>query len=187
MPGILAGVLAALQLTLSFLAPPVFTQQLKSGSWLRLHVVAQDDTAEMQRVKRCVRDAVLDCYRELHPSGASGMQQQAAAILPQLTEAAESAARREGFGGEVQVTLGPHFIGERTLLGVAIPAGEYPALMVLLGDAQGQNWWGLIDPELSLLLAKVTGGEEDAPVLWDWSLKALLCALLGIPAGAEGA
>ena len=46
--------------------------------------------------------------------------------------------------------------------------------MIRLGDAQGRNWWGLIDPELALQCA-----EFDEALLWDWSLHGFLRALLG--------
>lgn len=185
MPHILAGLLAAMQLILPFLAPHVLTNRLRSGEYLRMHVVAQDDTSEMQRVKLCVRDAVQQCFQREHDADLPTMQAQADALLPRLTEAACECARAEGFAGDVTVSLGMFPFEERTLNGIAVPAGEYPALMILLGDAQGQNWWGLLDPEASLQFAQA--GEAEAPVLWDWSLRALLAALLGLPMPPEGA
>lgn len=185
MPSVLAGLLAALQLMLP-LTPQMMTQRLRSGEWLRFHVVAQDDTDEMQRVKLCVRDAVQQCYRENHAPNAFSMQEQAQALLPCLTEAAVAAARQEGFTGPVAVTLGTCTFDDRNLWGTDIPAGEYPALMIRLGDAKGQNWWGLLDPELSLLLARVPQTEEGERIVWDWSWEAFWAALLGIPTTAEG-
>lgn len=179
MPHILAGLLAALHLVTSFIAPHVLTQRLRSGEYLRMHVVAQDDTAEMQRIKLSVRDAVQDCYLHARDDSLSDMQAQAEDILPLLTEAALSRARAEGFTGEVTVTLGRQTFGERKWNGIAVPAGEYPALMILLGDAGGQNWWGLLDPETSLAFARAEPSEGSC--LWDWSLQALLAAIFGLP------
>lgn len=179
MPHILAGLLAALHLITSFIAPHVLTQRLRSGEYLRMHVVAQDDTDEMQRIKLCVRDAVQDCYLQARDNSLSSMQAQAEAILPRLREAALSRARAEGFAGAVTVTLGHQTIGEREWNGFAVPAGEYPALMILLGDAKGHNWWGLLDPETSMAFAQAEPAE--CTCLWDWSLQALLAAIFCLP------
>ena len=184
MLNVLGGLMAALQLMLALVSPQAVTGRMHSGEWLRFHVVAADDTARMQHVKLCVRDAVQACYRE-HRTGAA-MREEAAALLPLLTEAARAAALREGFTGKVDVALTTLPFDERRLGGTRIPAGEYPALMIRLGEAQGRNWWGLLDPELSLLLACLPQEGEGQPILWDWSLAALWAALWGTPPTAEG-
>lgn len=146
---------------------------MKTGVLLRMHVVAQDDSAEMQRVKLCVRDAVQAAYAAAPDQGGT-MLQRTQALLPQLTQAAQACARAEGFTGEVAVAIETLPFDQRSLDGLTIPAGTYPALMIRLGDAQGQNWWGLIDPELALQCAAF---DEDRG--WDWSLHGFLRALLG--------
>lgn len=148
---------------------------MKTGVLLRVHVVAQDDTAEMQRVKLCVRDAVLAAYAAA-PEDGQTMLRRAEGLMSELTSAAVRAARDEGFTGAVEVSLEQAAFDSRTLDGITIPAGEYPALMIRLGDARGHNWWGLLDPQLALDSAAARQG--DGPLLWDWSLSALLEALL---------
>ena len=177
MAHLLAGILALMQLLTPSLARQDLPGRLRSGQWLRFHVVAHDDTPEMQRLKLEVRDAVQACYAAAPACGT--MLQNAAALLPQLTEAARKAAQSAGFTGEVEVTLGEQSFGERTLMGVPIPAGTYPALMIHLGEARGHNWWGLLDPSTSLSMA-VIGDAEDGEVLWDWSWAGLLAALFGL-------
>lgn len=145
---------------------------MKTGILLRMHVVAQDDTDEMQRIKLCVRDAVQEAYAQAGGSGA--MLPRAAAMLPRLTLAARNAAAREGFAGRVSVKIEKVHFDRRSLDGFTFPEGEYPALMIRLGDARGRNWWGLIDPDLALHCA----GLEDLPH-WDWSLRGFLRALMG--------
>lgn len=146
---------------------------MKTGVLLRMHVVAQDDTAEMQQVKLCVRDAVQAAYAAEADQGGT-MLQRTQALLPQLTQIAQATARAEGFHGQVTVAIETLPFDQRDLDGLTIPAGTYPALMIRLGDAQGQNWWGLIDPELALQCAAF-----DDALPWDWSLHGFLRALLG--------
>ncbi|MBE5797322.1 MAG: hypothetical protein E7327_08095 [Clostridiales bacterium] len=187
MAQILGALLAALEMALALLSPQMTVQRLRSGEWLRFHVVAQDDSAEMQRVKICVRDAVQQCYRDNRLHTNAPMLAQAEALLPMLSQAAEESTRREGYGGDVSVSLETCAFGERQLNAATIPAGEYPALMIRLGQAHGRNWWGLLDPDLSLWLACIpddTGGTE---IVWDWSWAGLWAALFGLPLLAEGA
>ena len=163
---------------------PGAIQRLQSGQWLRFHVVAQDDTEEMQRVKLVVRDAVQACYQENRaPSG--DMLTPAQALLPLLTQSARQAALEAGFTGSVRVDLGMEAFDDRTLHGQPIPAGDYPALVIRLGDAKGRNWWGLLDPDAALLFASEEADAADGPLHWDWSLQGLLAALFGLPM-AEG-
>ncbi|MBQ8555614.1 MAG: stage II sporulation protein R [Clostridia bacterium] len=161
----------------SISAQDITTWQLKTGYRLRMHVVAHDDTEEMQRIKLCVRDAVQACYTQNAPASGTSLQK-TRAILPELTEAATAAARAEGFTGDVAVTLETCYFDDRELSTMTIPAGDYPALMIRLGDAQGQNWWGLIDPLLSLWCARVPDMEAE-PITWDWSWQAFIAALTG--------
>lgn len=156
---------------------------LKTGAFLRMHVVAQDDTDEMQQLKLAVRDAVRQTYAQKSEPCAPAMLAAAWAMLPELQEAAEQAARAQGYTGEVAATIEMVEFDERELDGFTIPAGAYPALMIRLGEARGHNWWGLIDPELSLHAAATTGSGD--AIEWDWSLAALLSALLGLPLTAQ--
>lgn len=183
---ILAGITAVLQL-LIVTVPQTLPGRLRSGELLRFHVVAQDDTEKMQQIKLRVRDAVHACYAAEH-TGTGTMLEEAEELLPLLTQAAADAAKEEGFTGDVRVTLTASSFSARLLGRHIVPAGEYPALMVLLGDAQGRNWWGLLDPELSLEMSRIPEEEEenDEPV-WDWSFWGLVRALFGIPTrGGKG-
>ena len=163
-------ILATLGTSLPKEARTVFA--MKTGILLRMHVVAQDDTDAMQHVKLCVRDAVQEAYAGADASGT--MLECTQQLLPQLTQAARDAARQEGFTGSVTVEVETLHFDQRELDGLTIPAGEYPALMIRLGEAKGRNWWGLIDPQLAAACA--TFGDMS---VWDWSFRGFLNALLG--------
>lgn len=150
---------------------------MRTGILLRMHVVAQDDTAEMQRVKLCVRDAVHAAYAAFPDEGGT-MLVKAQAHLPELTRAAQTAAKAEGFDGSVDVSIETLSFDQRTLDGLTIPAGDYPALMIRLGEAKGHNWWGLIDPSLALSCAALSNSDESDSLVWDWSLRGLWQAIL---------
>ena len=158
---------------------------LKSGEMLRMHVVAHDDTPAMQSVKLVVRDAVRETYAACRPDAPGSMLVAAGDLLPQLTEAAQSAALDAGFSLPVTVAIEVVDFDERTLEGRTIPAGPYPALMIRMGDARGHNWWGLLDPDMALSAASI--GPSGGTIEWDWSLTGFWQALCRWFGGAADA
>ena len=59
----------------------------------------------------------------------------------------------------VRVTLGDEEYPTRTYEQLAFPAGEYLSLRVLIGAAEGENWWCVLFPPLCLSAAT---SEEEA-------------------------
>ena len=105
MTRLLAGVLAGLQLLLASM-PSRTALAMKTGVLLRMHVIAQDNTPAMQALKAPVRDAVRQVYADhAPPEDTLPMLPRAAALLPELSSAAQAAAREAGYTGEVSVTL----------------------------------------------------------------------------------
>lgn len=159
---------------------------MKSGILLRMHVIAQDDTEEMQHLKLTVRDAVRQCYDERCPGLSLSMLETAKLLLPELSQTASDTAASEGYQGTVETSIETLTFDARELDGYLLPAGEYPALIIRLGEARGHNWWGLIDPDLALRAAALPDETDGETVQWDWSFAGFLRALLGLPLPGEG-
>ena len=117
---------------------------------LRLHVIAHSDDAEDQRQKLLVRDAVLEKAEALTASCVD--VEQAAACLGSSLSLLQSEAERvllaEGSAYEVVVTLEERSFDTRYYDSFTLPAGNYPALCVSIGAAQGRNWWCVVFPSL---------------------------------------
>lgn len=156
---------------------------MKTGILLRTHVVAADNTPAMQQVKYVVRDAVCDVYEQLADPDQT-MFANVRHHLDALCEAAVSAARDAGFTGDVAVSLETADFPARLMDGLTITAGTYPALFIRLGEAQGRNWWGLIDRDLALRCAAISTG--DGAIVWDWSWSGFLQALGQLFPAMEG-
>lgn len=153
------------------------TLSFKTGILLRLHVVAQDDSAEMQSLKLTVRDGIRTAYAKQPRDPADTMLVHTGKILPILADAARDTAEAEGYDRPVSILLGWFDFDEYRTGALVIPAGRYPALVVRLGEAQGHNWWGLIDPAASLEAAALDDADPSVP-LWDWSWEGFLAALI---------
>lgn len=122
-------------------------QQRMAEKLIRLHVVANSDAAEDQRVKLVVRDAVLAEAGALL-ADASDARAAIAGGLPQLEAAANAALRAEGSADTARVSFRRELFPTHVYSTFSLPAGVYPSLRVTLGEGNGHNWWCVIFPSL---------------------------------------
>lgn len=120
------------------------------GSVLRLHILANSDSEEDQRLKLCVRDALLEQSGELF-GGADTLEAaeiMAEAELPEIERIARETLKSQGSSQTVTAKLVDMHFDERVYDGLTMPAGDYRALRVELGEAEGHNWWCVMYPPL---------------------------------------
>lgn len=123
---------------------------------IRLHVLANSDTEHDQSVKLAVRDAVLGDIAEL-TAGAETVEEAEAIIsanIGYIRERALAALASLGEEMSVNVTLTEEYYPTREYEDFRLPAGTYTSLRILLGKAEGQNWWCVLYPELCTSGAK---------------------------------
>ena len=124
---------------------------------LRLHILANSDSKEDQRVKLLVRDALI---QEFAPAGS--LKEAEKLLLNSgggVLETVNRVLKEQGCGYGAQLRLGVMEFPDKTYGGTTYPAGEYEALRVELGNAEGKNWWCVLFPPLCL----VDIGVEDIP------------------------
>jgi len=122
---------------------------------LRLHVVANSDSEEDQRLKLLVRDSVLSSFPA--SSSLEEAMEQADASLPLLEEAAVRTLREQGCDDPVRAELVRVYFPTREYEDLTLPAGEYDAVRLTIGEGKGHNWWCVLYPPLCLPAAE---GEE---------------------------
>lgn len=145
---ILLMLTAALLLTSGAVA--LHTQSELADKVVRLHVLANSDSGEDQALKLKVRDAVLAQASETL-RGVTGREEacrRLTALLPELEKTAREVIAANGYAYGVRVELAETSFPTKTYDGFALPAGEYLALRVLIGEAAGQNWWCVVFPPL---------------------------------------
>lgn len=121
----------------------------------RLHVLANSDSAEDQALKLLVRDRILEESEALFASAASAQEAKALALesLPALTAAAEETLREQGCDDVVEVSVTHMYFTTRDYESFSLPAGEYDALRITIGEGKGHNWWCVLYPALCLSCA----------------------------------
>lgn len=126
------------------------TQQELSEKVLRLHVLANSDSAEDQALKLKVRDSVVEKAAEILAGchDRESAEQRLTEALPELEEAARKRIAAEGESQRVTAELRPTRFPTREYESFTLPAGEYLALRVVIGEGAGHNWWCVVFPPL---------------------------------------
>ena len=157
-------ILLVTMMALSFL--PVHGERAIYDTVVRLHVLANSDSEADQALKLKVRDAVLEVSAPMVEDCTTQAEAVEAltAHLPELEAAAFAVIAAEGYDYPVTVLLGEEDYPTRTYESCAFPAGTYVSLRVLIGEAEGQNWWCCLFPPLCLsaATAKNEADNEDA-------------------------
>lgn len=152
------ALLCALSLTLVSALWAQGRSEAIDGALVRLHVLAVDDSEEEQAVKLRVRDAVLDCL-SARLEGAESKAEAAEILSRSLPEIRSAAAEAAG-GRSVTVTLGRERYPTRFYGELALPAGEYDSLRVILGEGRGRNWWCVVFPPLCMSVESTEALEQ---------------------------
>lgn len=122
---------------------------LKDGI-IRLHVKANSDTEEDQALKLKVRDRILKETAPLLEKSESIEETRAIVKenLDNIKSIAEEVIKEEGKDYKVEVNFGMTSFPTRKYGEMVLPAGEYEALLVTIGEGKGQNWWCVMFPPL---------------------------------------
>ena len=138
-------------------------QSLKENL-IRLHVVANSDSPEDQRIKLQVKDAVVSYLQpilEQFPTKEQAMDY-IRQNLSTLQDVSDKVLEKLGVKEKSQVTLEPEAFDTRVYDTFRLPSGIYDALRIEIGEAEGKNWWCVVFP--SLCLPATSEGFETAAV-----------------------
>lgn len=131
------------------------------GKVLRLHILANSDSEEDQRLKLTVRDellksGILDVAEDLGEAEAIAQEK-----LPEIVELAEETLRENGCDSNVTAELADVEFDKRVYGDITMPAGTYRALRIKIGAAQGHNWWCVMYPPLCIPAASEVEDDKE--------------------------
>ena len=117
---------------------------------LRLHIRANSDNDFDQELKLKVRDRILNdtgdmFYKIMTYEEAVEKTENA---LPTIIESAKDEIKNQGYDYDVKASLGYSYFSTRHYDGYTLPAGNYMALNVEIGEGKGQNWWCVMFPSI---------------------------------------
>lgn len=117
---------------------------------IRFHVIANSDSVEDQALKYAVRDKILKLIAPSLAQSAS-LQDSRKIILGMedtLLQVAEKVVREHGKDYQVAMDYGVFPFPEKSYGNIILPGGNYEAVKVKIGKAEGANWWCILFPPL---------------------------------------
>ena len=153
----------ALMLIVCFIYGTV-TQNQIADSVVRLHIVANSNSDADQEVKLKIRDAILEYVAKKYPNGAT--KEEAAKYLKnslsEIKQIASAVLRENGSNNMVSANYGIYSFPTKEYDGLTLPAGNYEAVRVEVGEAKGNNWWCIMFPPLCVADASSLKLDEEA-------------------------
>ncbi|MGI6648055.1 MAG: stage II sporulation protein R [Bacillota bacterium] len=129
---------------------PVSVPAFKYDSVLRFHVIANSDSETDQAIKLEVRNRVLQFLQPLLAQTTNVFE--AKKVVSENLSHIQKLARDKvlDYGLEYPVTaeMGSFTFPARPYDHLVLPAGDYDALRISLGEGDGQNWWCVLFPPL---------------------------------------
>lgn len=117
---------------------------------IRLHVLANSDSTADQQLKLKVRDAIIDYlapYLE-HTATKTAAEQIVLEHKDKLIDVAKQIVSINGADYPVDIQVGMFDFPIKSYGSLVLPAGRYEAVRVLIGRAEGKNWWCVLFPPL---------------------------------------
>ncbi len=117
---------------------------------LRLHIVANSNSLEDQKLKIKVRDALIKEFQSISENTENKKEAMEKAIKEKekIKSIAEEEIIKNGFSYGVTVDIGKSKFPTKIYDNVALPKGYYDAINVKIGDGNGENWWCVMYPPL---------------------------------------
>ena len=122
---------------------------------LRFHVLANSDSDEDQKLKMKVKSVLAGKLAE--DMGRAGVDSKDEAWdyvsdnIQYYIDLAQMVIREEGYDYIVTATLGKHWFPVKVYGNCVYPEGEYDAFRILIGEAEGKNWWCVLFPSLCMV------------------------------------
>ena len=115
---------------------------------LRLHIIANSDSKEDQALKLKVRDEILEKTGNLfvETKNLSDAKEKAESSLEEFESIANQVILENGYSYTAKARVGTSNFNTREYDDFTLPAGEYPSLIITLGEGNGQNWWCVVYP-----------------------------------------
>lgn len=124
--------------------------QIVDNSVLRLHVIANSDSTEDQKIKLTVRDKVIEKLSEKLKDAKD--QNDAKNIIIENLDMIDNIANQilveNGFNYTAATEVGVFAFPKRQYGNIVYKAGNYEAVEIKLGRAAGKNWWCVVFPPL---------------------------------------
>ena len=117
---------------------------------LRLHILANSDSAEDQSLKIKVRNSVIENESDIFDGvgNVTAAKEKVIRNYDRIKASAQKVICEEGYDYPVSVRIEKTYFPTRHYESFTLPAGYYEALRIVIGEGKGHNWWCVMYPPL---------------------------------------
>ena|GEM_PF-428376 len=140
---------------------PVNGEEQIYNNIIRVHILANSDSLSDQNLKLKVRDYILDDIAELtrHCADSGEAEEKIRAGLEDIEIKTREFIKNQGYDYGLSVIFSREIYPARIYADETgdyiFPSGGYNSLRVVIGEAQGENWWCVLFPPLCLPGAQI--------------------------------
>lgn len=129
-------------------ATSVFTNL--SENIFRLHIIANSNNDYDQDLKLKIRDEIINYMKPL-TENCKNKEEVISIIknnLDNLVKISKETVIKNGYNYDVTIELGNFYFPTKYYGNVSMPSGNYDAIRIKIGKAEGKNWWCSLFPAL---------------------------------------
>ena len=117
---------------------------------IRFHVLANSNSDEDQELKLKVRDAIINYLKPklINSNSINESENIIKNEYDNLEKIARDIIVENGYNYEVKVGIDYSTFPTKQYSSIVLPAGEYKALRIIIGEGKGKNWWCVMFPPL---------------------------------------
>ncbi len=133
---------------------------------IRLHVVANSNTFEDQQLKYKVRNSIISSFdREFQYITTKDESEKIIVNkIDDIRNIAMNTIKSEGYDYDVDVYYGNFSFPRKQYENIVLPEGNYDAVRIEIGNAEGNNWWCVMFPPLCFV---DFGNADDSKPVFD--------------------
>lgn len=119
----------------------------------RFHVIANSNSKKDQALKMKVKEKVIAYMEQELPESDSveRTREWAVSHMQEIEQAAKQVLQDESCEHRVRGSVVNCYFPDKTYGDVTFPKGYYEALRIEIGEAEGENWWCVLYPNLCFL------------------------------------
>jgi stage II sporulation protein R len=139
-------------------------KDLQASEIIRFHVIANSDSQDDQNLKYAVRDEVLKITAPFlsKSSSLAESREMLKTMEPEIISTAQKTVKEWGRDYPISIDHGNYFFPAKSYGSIVLPSGNYEAVRIKIGKAEGANWWCILFPPICFVnVEKATSVQVD--------------------------
>ncbi len=125
-------------------------QESISEKLIRFHILANSNSDEDQNLKLAIKDKIIQ-YLDPFLENVQSLEEAKEILISKeedVKEIAKQGISEAGYDYDVKVFYDEENFPLKSYGTISLPAGEYSAFKIIIGNGEGNNWWCVMFPPL---------------------------------------